>query len=110
MPLHHVHRTPGSHLQTREALQLILKDLHEEDHFALVLFDSQVSKWRKTLTKATKENILQVTNFVKKIKDGGCKRKIILLSNVKLFIIPHLKYGISMKKSRLSLSFSHCFK
>lgn len=97
MPLHRVHRTPGSHLQTREALQLILKDLHEEDHFALVLFDSHVSEWRKTLTKATKENILQATNYVKKITDGGCKRKIILLSNVKLFIIPHLNIASAQK-------------
>lgn len=109
MPLHRVHRTPGSHLQTREALQLILKDLHEEDHFALVLFDNNVSKWRKTLTKATKENILQVTNFVKKIKDGGCKRKIISLKR-ETFYYASLKYGISTKKSCLSLSFSHCFK
>lgn len=85
-----VHRKPGSCLQTREALQAILKDLHEEDHFAIVVFDSSVSEWRKTLTKATKENIAKANEYVKKIKDRGCKRKIILLSNVKHFLIPHL--------------------
>eukprot|EP00066_Takifugu_rubripes_P023204 XP_011612470.1 PREDICTED: inter-alpha-trypsin inhibitor heavy chain H3-like isoform X1 [Takifugu rubripes] len=57
--------------QTREALQAILKDLHEEDHFALVVFDTDISEWRKSLTKATKENILQATDYVKKIKDRG---------------------------------------
>lgn len=110
MPLHRVHRKPGWHLQTREALQAILKDLHEEDHFALVVFDTQVSAWRKSLTKATKENILQATNYVKKIKDQGSKRKIMLLSNEKLFLIPPSNTSPPQKQPCLFLSFSHCFK
>lgn len=85
-----VHRKTGSCLQTREALQAILKDLHEEDHFAIVVFDTTVSEWRETLTKATKENIAKANEYVKKIKDRGCKRKTIHLSNVKDFLIPHL--------------------
>lgn len=77
-------------MQTREALQAILKDLHEEDHFALVVFDTKVLAWQNSLTKATKKNILQATNYVKKIKDQGCTWKIMLLSNEKLFFIPPL--------------------
>ncbi|CAG02025.1 unnamed protein product, partial [Tetraodon nigroviridis] len=57
--------------QTRDALQAILKDLHEEDHFALVVFDSTVSQWRNSLTKATKKNVSQAINYVKTIKDRG---------------------------------------
>lgn len=80
MPLLHVHWKPGSHLQTREALQAILKDLHTEDHFALVVFDSDVSQWRKSLAKATETNVLEAIKYVKTIRDRGGKRKIILLS------------------------------
>ncbi|XP_073324182.1 inter-alpha-trypsin inhibitor heavy chain H3-like isoform X2 [Pagrus major] len=57
--------------QTRDALKAILKDLHEEDHFALILFDSNIVTWRDSLTKATKENVSQAIAYVKKLKDKG---------------------------------------
>uniref|UniRef100_A0A671VC37 Inter-alpha-trypsin inhibitor heavy chain H3 n=1 Tax=Sparus aurata TaxID=8175 RepID=A0A671VC37_SPAAU len=57
--------------QTRGALKAILEDLHQDDHFALILFDSNVVTWRNSLTKATKENVTQAIAYVKKLKDKG---------------------------------------
>ncbi|XP_073324185.1 inter-alpha-trypsin inhibitor heavy chain H3a [Pagrus major] len=57
--------------QTREALQAILKDLHEEDHFALIPFDSSVESWRESLTKATKENVSKALQYVRNLHSRG---------------------------------------
>uniref|UniRef100_A0A673B919 Inter-alpha-trypsin inhibitor heavy chain H3 n=1 Tax=Sphaeramia orbicularis TaxID=375764 RepID=A0A673B919_9TELE len=62
-------------LQTREALKAILNDLHEEDHFALIIFDNDVATWKNRLTKATKTNVDKAKAYVAEIKDRGCKRK-----------------------------------
>ena len=53
----------------------ILKDLHEDDHFAIVVFDHIVNPWKGTLTKATEENVSEAMAFVREIKHGGCKLK-----------------------------------
>ncbi|XP_059185016.1 inter-alpha-trypsin inhibitor heavy chain H3-like [Centropristis striata] len=58
-------------IQTREALLAILNDLHEEDHFALILFDSHIVSWRESLTKATKENVKEGMDYVRKIHETG---------------------------------------
>ncbi|XP_036956027.1 inter-alpha-trypsin inhibitor heavy chain H3-like [Acanthopagrus latus] len=57
--------------QTREALQAILKDLHEEDHFALIPFDHSTEVWRESLTKATKENLSEALSYVSNIYSRG---------------------------------------
>ncbi|XP_017280694.1 inter-alpha-trypsin inhibitor heavy chain H3a [Kryptolebias marmoratus] len=57
--------------QTRDALLAILEDLHEEDHFALILFDSYVDCWRESLSKATKENVTEAKEYVKNINSRG---------------------------------------
>ncbi|KAM9410096.1 inter-alpha-trypsin inhibitor heavy chain H3a [Pholidichthys leucotaenia] len=57
--------------QTREALQAILKDLDEEDHFALIKFDSSVTPWKESLVKATKNNVTEAMVFVKNIDSRG---------------------------------------
>ncbi|XP_029286475.1 inter-alpha-trypsin inhibitor heavy chain H3-like [Cottoperca gobio] len=61
----------GKMAQTREAMLAILKDLHEEDHFALIQFDNRIESWRNSLTKATKENVSEGMAYVKKIRDNG---------------------------------------
>uniref|UniRef100_A0A673BA54 Inter-alpha-trypsin inhibitor heavy chain H3 n=1 Tax=Sphaeramia orbicularis TaxID=375764 RepID=A0A673BA54_9TELE len=58
-------------LQTREALKAILNDLHEEDHFALIIFDNDVATWKNRLTKATKTNVDKAKAYVAEIKDRG---------------------------------------
>uniref|UniRef100_A0A4W6FCP5 Inter-alpha-trypsin inhibitor heavy chain H3 n=1 Tax=Lates calcarifer TaxID=8187 RepID=A0A4W6FCP5_LATCA len=57
--------------QTREALLEILKDLHEEDFFALIEFDHMVSPWRQSLSKATKDNVAEAMKHVHKLRDMG---------------------------------------
>uniref|UniRef100_A0A8C6UJY6 Inter-alpha-trypsin inhibitor heavy chain H3 n=1 Tax=Neogobius melanostomus TaxID=47308 RepID=A0A8C6UJY6_9GOBI len=57
--------------QTREALLAILDDLHQDDHFALIIFDHNVSKWKNYLTKASQKNITDAKNFVRNIDHNG---------------------------------------
>ncbi|KAM4613452.1 inter-alpha-trypsin inhibitor heavy chain H3-like isoform 2-T2 [Polymixia lowei] len=57
--------------QTREALLAILKDLHEEDYFALVPFDHNITPWKESLTKATKENVDEALEYVRRLNDNG---------------------------------------
>ncbi|XP_028261033.1 inter-alpha-trypsin inhibitor heavy chain H3a isoform X2 [Parambassis ranga] len=57
--------------QTRQALLEILKDLDEEDHFAIIQFDSDIESWKESLTKATKENVAAGMDYAGNIKDRG---------------------------------------
>ncbi|KAK9529423.1 hypothetical protein VZT92_013516 [Zoarces viviparus] len=57
--------------QTRDALAAILKDLHEEDHFALILFDDEITTWEDSLTKATKGNVKKAIAYIRKLRDDG---------------------------------------
>ncbi|XP_062252828.1 inter-alpha-trypsin inhibitor heavy chain H3-like isoform X2 [Platichthys flesus] len=57
--------------QTRDALVAILEDLHVEDHFALIVFDNHIITWKNSLTKATKENVVEAIAYVRKIRDNG---------------------------------------
>lgn len=57
--------------QTRKALTAILNDLHKEDHFALITFDSSILTWKDTLVKATQKNISNAISYVKGINDRG---------------------------------------
>lgn len=52
----------------------ILSDLHEDDYFGLVLFDSIVEAWRPSLTKATEENLKAAKEFViNTVLPRGCE-------------------------------------
>lgn len=59
------------YLQTREALLAILKDLDEEDHFAIIQFDSNIDSWKESLTKATKENVAAGMDYARNIRESG---------------------------------------
>ncbi|KAM9758866.1 inter-alpha-trypsin inhibitor heavy chain H3-like [Menidia menidia] len=54
--------------QTKDAMVAILKDLDEDDHFGIVLFDSDIDSWKDSLTKSTKENISKAISYVMKIE------------------------------------------
>ncbi|XP_061543153.1 inter-alpha-trypsin inhibitor heavy chain H3-like [Phycodurus eques] len=58
-------------IQTREALAAILKDLHEDDHFAVILFDSEIVTWKDSVMKATKENVTDAVAYIGKLKERG---------------------------------------
>ncbi|XP_070708560.1 inter-alpha-trypsin inhibitor heavy chain H3-like [Pempheris klunzingeri] len=57
--------------QTREAMLAILKDIHVEDHFGLIQFDNRIESWKKSLTKATQENVAEAMVYVRAIQDLG---------------------------------------
>lgn len=56
-------------------MTVILKDLHHDDHFGIILFDGKVVHWNPSLTKATEENVAEAITYVKKIKDKGCEKQ-----------------------------------
>uniref|UniRef100_A0A3Q0SCY8 Inter-alpha-trypsin inhibitor heavy chain H3 n=1 Tax=Amphilophus citrinellus TaxID=61819 RepID=A0A3Q0SCY8_AMPCI len=57
--------------QTREAMVAILQDLHEEDHFGILLFNDTIESWKNYLTKATKGNVFNAISYIRKINDSG---------------------------------------
>ncbi|RXM91235.1 Inter-alpha-trypsin inhibitor heavy chain H3 [Acipenser ruthenus] len=57
--------------QTREALLNILRDIHEDDHFGIITFDSDIVTWKSTLVKATPNMLQRAKTFVENIKDQG---------------------------------------
>nr|XP_046240479.1 inter-alpha-trypsin inhibitor heavy chain H3-like [Scatophagus argus] len=57
--------------QTREAMLAILKDLHEDDYFAIIQFDHNIDVWQESLTKATKENVEKAMVYTRSIRDQG---------------------------------------
>lgn len=58
-------------LQTREAMVAILQQLHEEDHFDIILFGSVNVFWKNRPVKATKENLSEALEYVKQIGIAG---------------------------------------
>ncbi|MGH0133054.1 UNVERIFIED_CONTAM: hypothetical protein FKN15_074865 [Acipenser sinensis] len=52
-------------------MQQILEDIHEDDHFGLITFDSEVSTWKSTLVQATPDMVQQAKTFVGRITDRG---------------------------------------
>lgn len=60
--------------QTKEAMLTILNDLQTHDHFNILTFHTSVNVWQKNATvQATANNIKRAKNFVKGIKERGCK-------------------------------------
>uniref|UniRef100_W5L7G5 Inter-alpha-trypsin inhibitor heavy chain H3 n=1 Tax=Astyanax mexicanus TaxID=7994 RepID=W5L7G5_ASTMX len=100
--------------QTRKALVTILTDLNEEDHFGLVPFDSTVSPWRPSLSKATPENVKAAKEFVLTIEAGGCMYSIILVGfydevSSPLLSEVHFKYPENTVNSLTSSHFKQLF-
>uniref|UniRef100_A0AAZ1XXW8 Inter-alpha-trypsin inhibitor heavy chain 3 n=1 Tax=Oreochromis aureus TaxID=47969 RepID=A0AAZ1XXW8_OREAU len=58
-------------VQTREAMLAILQQVHEDDHFAIILFDTVIETWKDSLTKATKENIIEAMDYIRRIDSRG---------------------------------------
>ncbi|KAM7402533.1 hypothetical protein PAMP_017761 [Pampus punctatissimus] len=58
-------------LQTRSAMLTILQDLHEDDYFNLIQFDSYIESWKKSLTKATKENVTEAMVYARQLQARG---------------------------------------
>lgn len=52
----------------------ILQQVHEDDHFAIILFDSVIETWKDSLTKATKENITEAMDYIRRMSSRGSKK------------------------------------
>lgn len=57
--------------KTRQALGSILSDLHQEDYFGIVIFDSEINPWKESLTSATADNVAEARNYVRSISSRG---------------------------------------
>ncbi|XP_006892299.1 PREDICTED: inter-alpha-trypsin inhibitor heavy chain H1 [Elephantulus edwardii] len=57
--------------QTKEALLKILGDMRPDDHFDLVLFESQVQSWRGSLMQASPGNLQAARDFVQRFSVNG---------------------------------------
>ena len=60
----------------------ILQELHEDDYFAIILFDHQIQPWKPSLIKASKDNVAEALAFTRGIDDRGCKHQNKSHSNV----------------------------
>ena len=52
-------------------MESILSDVHPDDYFGIILFDSSIEPWKQSLTKATEENVDEAIKFVRQISPRG---------------------------------------
>ncbi|XP_035236681.1 inter-alpha-trypsin inhibitor heavy chain H6 [Anguilla anguilla] len=58
--------------QTKQAMATILTDLREGDHFNIITFSDKVHTWKKgEAVQATRQNVREAKEFVKKINADG---------------------------------------
>uniref|UniRef100_G1PD69 Inter-alpha-trypsin inhibitor heavy chain 4 n=1 Tax=Myotis lucifugus TaxID=59463 RepID=G1PD69_MYOLU len=57
--------------QTREALIKILEDLRPEDHFNLISFSSEATKWKPSLVPASTQNVEEAKKYANSIQAQG---------------------------------------
>ncbi|KAM6976746.1 inter-alpha-trypsin inhibitor heavy chain H6 [Aplochiton taeniatus] len=72
--------------QTKQAMNIILGDLREGDHFNILTFSDKVHTWKKGRTvRATRQNVKDAKEFVKRIiADGWTNINAALLSAAQL--------------------------
>uniref|UniRef100_A0A8C9QRY0 Inter-alpha-trypsin inhibitor heavy chain family member 6 n=1 Tax=Scleropages formosus TaxID=113540 RepID=A0A8C9QRY0_SCLFO len=59
-------------MQTKQAMATILGDLREGDHFNIITFSDKVHIWKEDRTvRATRQNVREAQDFVKKITATG---------------------------------------
>ena len=66
-------------------MSTILGDLREGDHFNIITFSDKVHTWKKGRTvRATRQNVRDAKDFVKRIIAEGCEMKSedIIVSNL----------------------------
>uniref|UniRef100_A0A8C5ALP6 Inter-alpha-trypsin inhibitor heavy chain H3 n=1 Tax=Gadus morhua TaxID=8049 RepID=A0A8C5ALP6_GADMO len=68
-------------IQTRVAMESILSDVHPDDYFGIILFDSSIEPWKQSLTKATEENVDEAIKFVRQIYPRGSRLAIHMLQD-----------------------------
>lgn len=73
--------------QTKAAMTTILSDLREGDYFNLITFSDKVYIWKKGRTvQATRQNVRDAKEFVRKIIAEGCKCFLCILRKLYIYI------------------------
>uniref|UniRef100_A0A803U1H4 Inter-alpha-trypsin inhibitor heavy chain H3 n=1 Tax=Anolis carolinensis TaxID=28377 RepID=A0A803U1H4_ANOCA len=93
--------------QAKEAMIKIVEDLKEDDHFNIILFESEVRKWKDGIIKATPENVQEAKYFIGNITEsgltnfnGGLMAGIEMLNNAhKLKIVPERSASLTIMLS-----------
>uniref|UniRef100_A0A3P9H076 Inter-alpha-trypsin inhibitor heavy chain family member 6 n=1 Tax=Oryzias latipes TaxID=8090 RepID=A0A3P9H076_ORYLA len=71
--------------QTKQAMTTILGDLREGDHFNIITFSDKVQTWKKGRTvRATRQNVREAQEFVRRIMAEGTNINAALLSAAQL--------------------------
>lgn len=69
-------------------MSTILEDLREGDHFNIITFSDKVHTWKKGRTvRATRQNVRDAKDFVKRIIAEGCESIIAFLTPGPLFFV-----------------------
>lgn len=69
-------------------MSTILGDLREGDHFNIITFSDKVHTWKKGRTvRATRQNVRDAKDFVKRIIAEGCELKYAVLSTLPVFLL-----------------------
>uniref|UniRef100_A0A3Q3KD92 Inter-alpha-trypsin inhibitor heavy chain family member 6 n=1 Tax=Monopterus albus TaxID=43700 RepID=A0A3Q3KD92_MONAL len=75
--------------QTKQVMSTILGDLREGDHFNIITFSDKVHTWKKGRTvRATRQNVRDAKDFVKRIIAEGTNINAALLSAAQLINPP----------------------
>ncbi|KAJ8265949.1 hypothetical protein COCON_G00150480 [Conger conger] len=82
--------------QTKQAMATILSDLREGDHFNIITFSDKVLTWKKGgAVQATRQNVREAKEFVKKISaEGWTNINSALLAAAKLVNVPASGAGV----------------
>ena len=59
--------------QQRDAIDTILKNMHEGDRFNIMEFSTRAKLWRTTILSVNQDNIKQARSYAKGMKANGCK-------------------------------------
>ncbi|XP_071333485.1 inter-alpha-trypsin inhibitor heavy chain H6 isoform X2 [Trachinotus anak] len=91
--------------QTKQAMNTILGDLREGDHFNIITFSDKVHTWKKGRTvRATRQNVRDAKDFVKRIiAEGWTNINAALLSAAQLVNPPSSSSSKNLSSRRVPL-------
>lgn len=86
-------------------MSTILGDLREGDHFNIITFSDKVHTWKKGRTvRATRQNVRDAKDFVKRIIAEGCELKcdvvdvVVKVDHCILFQLPYFLFVLSLQR------------
>ncbi|XP_060109166.1 inter-alpha-trypsin inhibitor heavy chain H6 [Heteronotia binoei] len=91
--------------QTKKAMQVILSDLHQDDHFNIITFSDTVNVWKLGQSlPATSQNIRKAKDYISKMEaDGWTDINAALLAAASVFNQSSATAGKAMTEQRIPL-------